>query len=35
MESYMHFMILRTVTPFVPLFSNFHVAELEIIAVIS
>lgn len=35
MESYMHFMILRTMTPFVQLFGNFHVAELEILAVIS
>ena len=35
MESYMYFMIFKTITPFVQLFSTFHVAELEISAVIS
>lgn len=35
MESYTHFMILRTMTPVMQLFGNFHAAELEISAVIS
>ena len=35
MESYTHFLILRTMTPVVQLLRNFHVAELEISAVIS
>lgn len=34
MESYTHFMILRTMTPVMQLFGNFHVATLEISAVI-
>lgn len=35
MKSYTRFMMLRTMTPVVQLFGNFHVAELEISAVVS